>query len=317
MPWMHCPAKLNLTLHLLGLRPDGYTNLESWVAKLALHDTLSVGLRVPQLTDALHTEVLEQGLYFSSDDAYLQTLGENNLVIRAVRSIQAELTHRVKTPPPWPKVHVHLEKNLPYQAGLGSASSNAATALIMANTCYSHHLGIPPLPLATLMKLGAAIGSDVPLFLQPDAALIHMQGRGEIIQQTLPKLPKPLETLHLIIAKLPEINIPTGEAFALVHQQQAYSQVDASSFNPQAIRDLNTIPSHCNNDFEPIALALRPELGLLYQAFHETGALHTLLCGSGSAVAGFYPSLPQEGCTTLQRLLPEHAYCVATRFIGS
>jgi 4-diphosphocytidyl-2-C-methyl-D-erythritol kinase len=291
---MKSPAKLNLFLHLLGKRSDGFTELDSLVGLLDWHDELHIRLRLESDVSQAHA-VLLQDVAWSSNDTSLQDLGESNLVMRAIRALQTEwMTHHGVASSDFPFVSIHLEKHLPYQAGLGSASSNAATALQDYHQLLSESLGFPQLSQATLGRLAASIGSDVSLFLQ-GTSFVRMQGRGEIIS--------PVEVadsftqgVQLLMAQPELLAISTQAAYAWFHQQNTYR---SQKYNPegetvfqqiQAGATLQTLKEFWTNDFESVILERYPHLHELRKAFYDLGAFHVMLCGSGSAWVAFYDS---------------------------
>ena len=173
-------------------------------------------------------------------------------------------------------VRIHLQKNIPVAAGLGGGSGNAAVTLLALNELFGH-----PLPLAKLEELAAALGSDIPFFLQTGPAL--GTGRGEIIQ--------PLSVFPAL----------RGFCFVLVHPgfgvstPWAYQQL--ANF-PAAVRgtpgragrliallqtSLAAAAAEFYNALEAPALRKYPLLELFQEFFRENGAVATLMSGSGSA----------------------------------
>ena len=294
---MRCPAKLNLSLHLLGKRQDGFTELDSVVAFLDWHDDLII---------SLHEEKSEEkspsgSIYFSSNDKTLEALGEANLVHRGIRAVQKHAQESHHQTLAFPAVDVYLEKCLPYQAGLGSASSNAATAIRLYHDLLCHRFQtFTPLSLEELSQLGASIGSDVPLFLK-ESPLVQMQGRGErtySIQQNAES--SSFTNIELLILKSNTIAIATKEAYAWVHESHAYSQPDPAFLDALEHGDsLKDLVHYMHNDFEAVVFKKHPHLVNVKTALLKTGAFHVLLCGSGSAIVGFFdadkiPSLSQQ-----------------------
>src|SRR5512145_2139944 len=139
------PAKLNRFLAVLNRRADGFHELE-------LVTTVLDG--VPELTDTLAAEPAGTlDLSLSGPTSAGLTVDKDNLVLRAWRLLEREAGRALPA-------RLHLEKRIPHGAGLGGGSSDAATALKLGNELC--RLG---LPIATLLRLAAALGSDVPLFL--------------------------------------------------------------------------------------------------------------------------------------------------------
>src|SRR6478735_2908421 len=146
------PAKLNLFLHVVGRRADGYHLLQSVFVLLDWHDTLHAELRV------------DGGL--SREDLGAQ-LPADDLVLRAARALQQATGSTAGA-------HLVVDKRLPVQAGLGGGSSDAATCLLALNRLWGTRLS-----LAELERIGLALGADVPFFLRGRAAWV--EGIGEQI----------------------------------------------------------------------------------------------------------------------------------------
>lgn len=148
------PAKINLYLHILGRRPDGYHELETLMAPISLGDTLDLDL-------------ISSGIEFTCSDPGLSDAGEN-LATRAARLFLDEFGLSTG-------VRIHLEKKVPVGAGLGGGSSDAASVLLALR-----ELTGTSCPDGRLAKLAARLGSDIPFFIHRTPAVCR--GRGEIIE---------------------------------------------------------------------------------------------------------------------------------------
>lgn len=173
------PAKINLSLRVLRRREDGFHEIDTLMTQL------------PGLADTLEFSAAD-AFDFSCSDATLST-GEDNLVVRAVRAFEAASGLPCTC-------HIHLEKRIPHGAGLGGGSSNAATTLLGLNRWHDK-----PLDVAALLGLAAALGSDVPFFLQRGPA--RATGRGEHIEASPPHAP-----LDLLLLK-PAFGVATPDAY--------------------------------------------------------------------------------------------------------
>ncbi|QTN34262.1 4-(cytidine 5'-diphospho)-2-C-methyl-D-erythritol kinase [Akkermansiaceae bacterium] len=176
---MLSPAKINLSLRILGKRPDGFHEIDTLMAKL------------PGLADGI-TITPARSFSFTCDDLSLPT-DSGNLIVKAAEALAAE--SRESLP-----YHIHLEKRIPHGAGLGGGSSNAATTLLALNGQLDK-----PLPPETLHNIAAALGSDIPFFLYAGTA--RCTGRGEII--TAAKNPPPLP----IVLFKPMFSVPTPDSY--------------------------------------------------------------------------------------------------------
>jgi 4-diphosphocytidyl-2-C-methyl-D-erythritol kinase len=174
------PAKVNLSLRILGRRDDGFHEIETFIAPISLHDEIKI-------------EKKRSGLRFRCDDPSVPA-GEENLVVRAAKDFfQAT---KVKG-----GASIVLRKKIPQGAGLGGGSSDAAATLLALNQLFETNL-----PREALAELGSKIGSDIPFFIFQSAALCR--GRGELI--TPQKLK---EQLSILLLK-PGFAVPTSWAYS-------------------------------------------------------------------------------------------------------
>lgn len=238
------PAKLNLSLRVLGKREDGFHEIDTLMVKL------------PGLVDRIE---IREAADFSFECALpdLPT-DESNLVVRAVRAYEAAAGVTCQ-------VAVKLEKAIPHGAGLGGGSSDAAATLAALDEWHGSKLGSK-----RLIEVAAAIGSDVPFFLMPGA--VRCTGRGEILAAAVPA-PEPLPVLIL----KPAFMVPTPEAY------QAWSKSTALPgvfMGPQDVDGVALFNDLEGPVFEKHRFLAEMKLWLL--ARNEVRA--ALLCGSGSAM---------------------------------
>ena len=173
------PAKVNLSLRVLGKRDDGFHEIGTFIAPVSLCDEIEIG-RQPRWID------------FTCDDPTVPK-GDENLVMRAAK-VFFESTHSKGG------VSISLQKKIPHGAGLGGGSSDAASTLLALNELFETNL-----PREALAKMAEALGSDVPFFIFGSAAIC--KGRGElVIAEPLPK------KLRLLLLK-PEFGVPTASAY--------------------------------------------------------------------------------------------------------
>ncbi len=168
---LRAPAKVNLSLRILGRRPDGFHDLESLLTPISLADEITVETRIGQ------------GVHVRCDDPDMPR-DEANLAGVAARQFHAHTGIRFE-------VRVDIRKHIPAGAGLGGGSSDAAAVLVALDSIFETHLGSDGLE-----KIAANIGSDVPFFIRLVPA--WARGRGEIIE------PAPLpQRLFLVLLKPP------------------------------------------------------------------------------------------------------------------
>ena len=174
------PAKINLSLRVLRKREDGFHEIETLMAPIAIRDTLDIERRDGG------------GIAFTCSDATLPADG-TNLVVRAALAFCSAARME-------PDVRIFLQKEIPHGAGLGGGSSDAAATLLALDTIFKTQL--PPTDIA---HIAAEIGSDVPFFLARSAA--WCRGRGEIVEPCA--LP---HSLPLLLIK-PSFGVPTPWAY--------------------------------------------------------------------------------------------------------
>lgn len=176
---MFSPAKLNLSLRILGKRPDGFHELDTFMIKL------------PGLADEI-TLTSGEKFHFTCSDSTLPT-DARNLVVKAANALFEASGEALPC-------HIHLQKNIPHGAGLGGGSSNAATTLLLLNEKLKQ-----PLAPEALHTIAAKLGSDIPFFLHPGAA--RCTGRGEITEPA--ESPPPSK----VVLFKPRFSIPTADAY--------------------------------------------------------------------------------------------------------
>src|SRR6266550_9194116 len=149
------PAKINLSLRILGRRNDGFHELDTLIAPISLYDEIRIDKERPG-------KVIE----FRCDDPSVAE-GDDNLAVRAAKAFFE--TTKIE-----PAVSIELRKKIPYGAGLGGGSSDAASVLLALNELFEAKLS-----REALAEIGEPIGSDIPFFLFQSAALC--KGHGEMV----------------------------------------------------------------------------------------------------------------------------------------
>ena len=250
-------AKINLCLHVMGKRPDGYHELRTIFQAISLHDTLELSIT----PGSSGTE-----LFLTSNDRTL--LGPDNLVLRAIDAVSREIGFQGS-------VSVHLEKKIPVARGLGGGSSDAAAALI-----GMLRLTKKKIPLARLMEIAAGLGADVPFFLFGGRALAV--NRGDEIYP-LPNGPK--QTVLVVSPR--DIGVSTKDAYEWISAELTRLS------KPNRIWGFCALcwsrqGAGVSNDFEGPVFSRYPRLGEIRDALLERGAADAALAGSGSAVFGIF-----------------------------
>ncbi|MEY4748280.1 MAG: hypothetical protein RIQ60_494 [Pseudomonadota bacterium] len=235
------PAKINLFLHVVGLRSDGYHLLQSV-------------FRLIDWCDTLHIELRNDG-QISRTDIGAEGLPADDLSVRAARLLQAATGISLGA-------HITLEKRLPWGAGLGGGSSDAATTLLALNRLWRLNL-----PRHVLSKLALQLGADVPFFVGGCNAWV--EGVGEQL------CPIALPAARYVVLK-PTVAIPTSAIFA--------SALLRRDTRPAIVTDfLADTTGFGQNDLQPCATSYSSEVTeALSMLSNEFG--HSRMSGSGSAV---------------------------------
>jgi len=245
------PAKINLTLRVGELGPDGFHPIESLVALIDLADTVTV---------CGH----EDGCYgLECDEPALPSDG-SNLVLRAAKVLAARANVNRG-------VRISLSKRIPPGSGLGGGSSNAAAALRLLNVLWQCNL-----PERELARLGAELGSDVPLFLHRSPCVIR--GRGQQVEElpgrlsgwvalALPKLPCSTAAVYAAWDRLPVHPVRPG-----------LPEILAALGSPEQLME------RLFNDLEEAAFTVHPELRQLAKQAEAIAGAPIRMTGSGSAL---------------------------------
>jgi 4-diphosphocytidyl-2-C-methyl-D-erythritol kinase len=263
MPEVRIPAlaKINLRLEVLGKRPDGFHELRTIFQTISLKDELRLKFA---RTPGIHLQV--RGNDLLSDEPI-----EKNLVYRAVAALNDELKIQGG-------VAIELRKSIPAGRGLGGGSSDAAAALIGYLRLVKKRV-----PRARLFELAAALGADVPVFLEGGRALGI--GKGDEIYP-LPDIPR----LVLLVVSPRAIHVPTPDAYRWLNARQLTNSAGNPKLYGFCALAWSLEGSPLLNDFEEAVFQRHPRLAEIKRDLLQNGATEALLAGSGSAVFGVFPS---------------------------
>lgn len=245
-------AKINLSLDVIGKRPNGYHDVQMIMQSISLADQVRVRR-------------------WNGETKVTSNLGniplnEDNIAVKAWRLMQ----ERFHLPG---GLEIHLHKEIPVEAGLAGGSTNAAAVLKGVNEIY--HLGLSPGDLA---ELGSSIGADVAFCISGGTAL------AEGIGEKLTPLP-PLPPAWLVLVN-PGFGVSTKEIYQQLHWQRIFRRPD-TNFLVQAVKngDWPSLASHMVNVLEEVTLEIYPEVGRIKRALEDAG-LYPLMSGSGPTVFG-------------------------------
>ncbi|MEX2112036.1 MAG: 4-(cytidine 5'-diphospho)-2-C-methyl-D-erythritol kinase [Pirellulales bacterium] len=262
---VRAPAKLNLFFEVLAKRSDGFHEVETLMAPISLCDTL-VATPGPagSLTVACRWAAPGDGAQLASACGPLPD-EKDNLAFRAVALLRARAGCQQG-------LHIELLKRIPSTAGLGGGSSDAAAALVAANEVWN--LGWSR---AALAELAAELGSDVPFFLYPGAAICR--GRGERVEPVAG-----LGRLDFVLVRPPE-GLSTAAVYSRWRVADRPRRVEPA-VAALALGDLRLLRGAMHNQLEAAAESLSPWVGRLRQELAAAGCGAVQLSGSGSAYFG-------------------------------
>ena len=270
-------AKINWTLDVVGVLPNGYHDLDMLMQSVTLCDRLTM-----EDADACTLRVRTgRGSYVPAD--------ENNLVLRAARALQKE-TGCTRG------AAITLKKFIPVAAGMGGGSSDAAATLKGLNVLWG--LGLTD---ERLEEIGLTIGADVPFCIR--GGLQRAQGVGERLT------PLALKTPLYLVAFQPCRGLSTREVFTSLHENgiDDKDRPDNDAAQQALITgNVRQLGRSLGNVLEPVSRRLRPQLDEAIRAIEESGAVGARMTGSGSAVFGVYAHAGacKRAAEQLQRTYP-------------
>lgn len=250
-------AKINLGLRVLGVRPDGYHDIETFFQQIDLFDILEIEATTEGKILITSTDPCcpsdERNLAYRAADLLRQSTADNGLGCR-----------------------IHINKRIPIGAGLGGGSSNAATTLVALNSlwacCY---------PQNVLLDYASAIGSDVAFFILGGLAL--GEGRGEILTPVTAQV-----DYHGVLI-YPHRHISTAWAYSNLNLSLTKNKKSATlkSFIPN-LAHTALWQENLENDLSLVVLKKYPEFGRITEICRERGAFYVQMSGSGSTFYGLF-----------------------------
>lgn len=274
-------AKLNLSLDITGLRPDGYHELIMVMQTTTLYDNVAL----ERLTEA-------DGIRSHSNLRYIPN-DNRNLAVKAASAFFEYTGIRSG-------VSINIKKNIPVGSGMGGGSADAAAVLRGLNQMHGF-----PLDRKALEDLGATVGSDVPFCIAGGTQLA--EGRGEILKD-LPPLPD----CSIVICK-PAFSISTPELYRRIDDTEILHHPDT----PALLRgleagDLKLVAENMYNVFEETPLEQFVTVRKIRQCLSEHGALGSMMTGSGSAVFGIFEDA-EKAARAQEDLKTEYPFCFLVR----
>ena len=282
---VRAPAKINLSLLIAGKRPDGFHEIDTIMAKINFYD------------DILIERGDEAGIEFICEGPEWAPEGRENLIYKAATLLLEDTGRRAG-------VKITLTKNVPAGSGLGSASSNAAAALIGLNKYLDLQLSG-----RRLAELAAQLGSDVPFFL--NGPLAKCGGKGEKIK----KIDENFNFLALLV--LPNVSVSTKMVYEKYrHSQGLYNDLNVRINSYLQKNRIDLVLKLCANMLQNSCFGLHSELAELKDKVESSGFAPCCLSGSGSAM--FYiMDAADEGKARQNKLKLEKEIGCRTLIVGN
>ena len=255
-------AKINLGLNVVSKRDDGYHNLETVFYPVPIKDALEVFPMEDGFPSDVRCDLKVTNLFIDGDE-------QKNLVVKAYNMIAQDYE--------LPRVHVHLYKHIPTQAGMGGGSSDCAYMIRLLNEMFS--LGMSD---EKMIGYAARLGADCAFFIKAQPA--YAEGIGEKLQP----ISIDLSGYKMLVVR-PNIPVSTKEAFSLITPQ-----VPKKNCLDIVRQPIETWKDELVNDFERSVFAIHPEIGRLKEMMYEQGAVYAAMSGSGSSVFGLFCDNPDE-----------------------
>jgi 4-diphosphocytidyl-2-C-methyl-D-erythritol kinase len=267
--WIHAPAKINLTLEVLGRRPDGYHEIRSLLMPLALADRIEI------------REAAQEVFEVVPDGVDLAVIGpaSDNLAVRAANLVR----ERAGVSQP---LALRIVKRIPVGGGLGGGSADAAAILVALNQIWN--LGWSR---AELRELGLQLGSDVPALIEGGA--VCMKGRGERVAAVWPGVRERIRPFPVLLVN-PGIPVSTAEAYrscsgVLTSERNSYTIFHSALLGC----DVTVAAKGLFNGLEAGVFLKYPAVERVAQLLKAAGAPGVLMSGSGATVFALVEDVEQ------------------------
>ena len=254
-------CKINIGLHIINKRDDGYHNIETIFYPIGLKDAVEI---VPADT---------AGVNFTTTGNSINIAAEDNICVKAYYLLKAHY-------PLLPGINMHLHKVIPMGAGLGGGSGNASAVLLLLNKLFNLQLSTD-----ALLAYALQLGSDCPFFIINKPCIAT--ARGELL--TAIKLDL---SPYKILLITPPIHVSTQQAFAQLNPNLFSKKCTLASC---IMLPINTWKDEIKNDFESTVFVAHPQLQAIKEKLYQAGAIYSAMSGSGSTVYGIFnaDAMPQ------------------------
>ncbi|MBE6903716.1 MAG: 4-(cytidine 5'-diphospho)-2-C-methyl-D-erythritol kinase [Ruminococcaceae bacterium] len=253
---LQCPAKINLSLDILGKRPDGYHELQTIMQSVSLYDEISI-----KKTDS-------EGISLSCNFSYIP-IDERNVAYKAAK-LFFEATGINQS------IHISIKKIIPVGAGLAGGSTNAAGVLIGLNKMFDF-----PLSEHKILEIGKAVGADVPFCI--NGGTCFCEGLGEILTPL-----KPMPNCYFVIVK-PKESVSTPKVYSMLSKNAIINRPFTDKLL-QTIEDgnLNLLTKYVFNVMEDTAISICPSISTVKSMLSKYSPMCVMMSGSGSSVFAIF-----------------------------
>ena len=253
----HPICKINLGLNVVERRPDGYHNLETVFYPVPICDALEVFEMDRQFPSSVDCDLKVTNIAIDGDE-------QRNLVVRAYQLLKYDF-------PTLPRIHAHLYKGIPTQAGMGGGSSDCGFMITLLNRMFRLELSEEQ-----MIDYAARLGADCAFFI------LNRPCYAEGIGEKLEPIALDLSGWYLAVVR-PDIPVPTKEAFSLITPQHP-----AENCRDIVMQPVETWRDRLTNDFERSVFALHPEIAAIKEKLYDLGAVYAAMSGSGSSLFGLF-----------------------------
>ena len=257
-------AKINFGLNIVSKRPDGYHNLETVFYPIPLTDGLEIKSMDQDFPSEVPCDLKITGNAVDCNES-------QNLVVKAYDLIANDFDI--------PRVHAHLYKKIPSQAGLGGGSSDGAFMIRLLDERFRLNIGV-----AEMERYAAKLGADSAFFITAIPA--YATGIGNLLEP-IDDSCGCLTGYHVVIVK-PDIAVSTRDAYRLIMPKQPSKSCRTILQQP-----IETWKNELINDFEPPVFSRHPELKNIKEHLYSLGADYAQMSGSGSALFGIFKEQPR------------------------
>lgn len=256
-------AKINLGLNVIAAREDGYHDIETVFYPIPITDALEIKYMDEHFPSEYNCDLKITGNAVDCDE-------QHNLVVKAYDLLAANYE--------LPRIHAHLVKRIPMQAGLGGGSADGAFMIRLLDERFRLNIGI-----AEMERYAAQLGSDCPFFITAEPSFAT--GRGELLEPA--DGPKGnLDGYYIAIVK-PDEAVSTAMAY-----KQIKCRKPAKCCRDVVRQPIDTWKDDLSNDFEEPVFKAHPRLASIKQQLYDLGAVYAQMSGSGSALFGIFRKEP-------------------------